>query len=106
MIAVIAKVRVKADQRAKFLRYLEDDVSGSLREESGCLRFDVLQDDANANCFHLYEVYRDRAAYDVHQAAPYFKRIFAEAADTFDGAPDVYMTTTLLPREPAHWAKR
>ena len=106
MIAVIATVRVKTDQRARFLEFLEDDVEGSLREEPGCVRFDVLEDDSTAGCFHIYEVYSGPEAYAAHVEAPYYKRFFAEAGDTLDGPPEVRMTKAVFPREASRWAKR
>src|SRR5262245_55141483 len=71
MLAVIAKVKVKLSEVERFSRFLEADVEGSLREP-GCLRFDVLRDESDPTVFYLYEVYRDRAAFDLHQKQPYF----------------------------------
>jgi autoinducer 2-degrading protein len=92
MLGVFAKVTVKTTEIERFLRYIEADVRGSLTE-AGCVRFDVLRDEATPNVFYLYEVYRDRAAYGVHSEAPYFKAFFAEAGDTLDGAPEVHMAS-------------
>lgn len=104
MLGVFAKVTVKPNEVERFLHHLEADASGSL-EESGCVRFDVLRDAANPNVFYLYEVYRDRDAYAVHQEAPYFKAFFAEAGDTLDGAPEVHMAEAVLPRQAGYWRK-
>lgn len=86
MLGVVAKVTVKTSELERFLRYLEADVRGSLTE-AGCVRFDVMRDHASPNVFHLFEVYRDRAAYAAHEDAPYFKEFFAKAGDTLDGPP-------------------
>jgi quinol monooxygenase YgiN len=40
------------------------------RKEPGSLRFDVLQEAAQANHFILIETWRDRAAYDTHLGTP------------------------------------
>lgn len=90
MLGVVAKVKVKPAEIDRFLHFIEADVRGSLTE-AGCVRFDVLRDEKNANVFYLYEVYADHAAYALHAEAPYFKAFFAEAGDTLDGAPEVYM---------------
>lgn len=105
MLAVIAKVTVKPDQVDRFWKYLEADADGSLRHEAGCLRFDILRDDANENVYFIYEVYRDAAAYAVHQEAPYFKAFFAEAGDTLACAPEVTTTHSMFPREEDSWSK-
>lgn len=38
------------------------------RKESGCLVFNVLQDEEHRNKFNVYEEFRDQAAFDNHQA--------------------------------------
>jgi (4S)-4-hydroxy-5-phosphonooxypentane-2,3-dione isomerase len=44
------------------------------RNEPGCLRFDIIQDREDPNCFRLYEIYRDDAALAVHRETAHFKR--------------------------------
>jgi autoinducer 2-degrading protein len=105
MLAVIAKVTVKIDLVPRFLQYLEADAEGSLGEP-GCLRFDILRDDKAPEVFWIYEVYRDQAAYAVHQKAPYFQAFFAEAGDTLAGPPEIFTTNTVFPKREAAWAKR
>lgn len=38
------------------------------RAEPGCLRFEVLRSQADPACFAVAETYRDRAAFEAHQA--------------------------------------
>ena len=45
MLAIWVKVRVKPDQKKRFLEAIEIDALGSERDEPGCLRFNVLQDE-------------------------------------------------------------
>ena len=49
-----------------------DDAKGSVENEPGCLRFDVIQDGADPNRIWLYEVYVDEAAFQEHLKAPHF----------------------------------
>jgi quinol monooxygenase YgiN len=42
-----------------------------LREEEGCLRFEVNQSRTDATVFILIEGFRDRAAFDVHAGMPH-----------------------------------
>lgn len=51
-----------------------DEVRGALDEhirltrlEEGCLRFDVLQDDADPLRFNVHEEFGDQRAFDAHQ---------------------------------------
>ena len=67
--------------RDKFLAAAEDDSTCSVRDEPGCLRFDVLQDNADPDHFFFYEVYRDEAAFQAHGQAPHFARWRAAAAE-------------------------
>src|SRR5579871_326546 len=44
MLAMWVKVRVKPQERERFLKAIEVDALGSERDEPGCFRFNVLQD--------------------------------------------------------------
>jgi len=104
MLALIAKVTVKPALVDRFWKYLEADAQGS-RAEAGCIRFDILRDEKASNVFYLYEVYRDHAAYAVHEAAPYFKAFFAEAGDTLAVAPEVQTAVVVSPTDEHYWAQ-
>ena len=72
MLAMWVKVRVKPDQRDRFLKAIEVDALGSEGDEPGCMRFNVLQDEQDQNVYYFYEVYRDQAALEAHRAAPHY----------------------------------
>ena len=72
MLAIWVKVKVKPDQKKRFLEAIEVDALGSERDEPGCLRFNVLQDDQDENTYYFYEVYKDQAALEAHRAAPHY----------------------------------
>jgi autoinducer 2-degrading protein len=78
-IALFVSLNVKPELRDQFLAAAEDDSTCSVRDEPGCLRFDVLQDANDANRFYFYEVYADDAAFSAHGQAPHFAR-WREAA--------------------------
>jgi autoinducer 2-degrading protein len=84
MLAMWVKVRIKPDQRERFLKAIEVDALGSERDEPGCLRFNVLQDAQDANVYYFYEVYRDEAALEAHRKTPHYA-VWRAAADTLDG---------------------
>src|SRR3981081_1418688 len=73
MLAVWVKVRIKPDQRQRFLDAIEVDALGSEKDEPGCLRFNVLQDANDENTYYFYEVYKDQAALEAHRAMPHYK---------------------------------
>ena len=70
MLAMWVKVRVKPEERERFLKAIEADALGSERDEPGCLRFNVLRDQQDPNVYYFFEVYRDEAALEAHRAAP------------------------------------
>jgi autoinducer 2-degrading protein len=74
MLALVVSLKILPGQRERFLAAAEDDATSSVRDEEGCLRFDVLHDEDDENHFIFYEVYRDEAAFQAHQAAPHFQR--------------------------------
>ena len=49
MLAMWVKVRVKPDERERFLKAIEVYALGSERDEPGCMRFNVLQDAQDQN---------------------------------------------------------
>jgi (4S)-4-hydroxy-5-phosphonooxypentane-2,3-dione isomerase len=104
MLAMWVKVRVKPQLRQRFLEAIEADALGSERDEPGCLRFNVLQDERDENVYYFYEVYEDQAALEAHRAMPHYA-VWRGAADTLDGATEATPCRTIFPRTGAYWAK-
>jgi autoinducer 2-degrading protein len=104
MLALWVKVRVKPEERERFLKAIEADAEGSERDEPGCLRFNVLQDEQDQNLYYFFEVYRDEAAFEAHRAAPHFA-VWRAALDTLDGTPQVARCHTVFPAAAGYWAR-
>lgn len=102
MYALIVTIKVKAEGRERFLAAIEDDAICSERDEPGCLRFNVLQDESDPNRIYLYEIYRDQAALEAHRKTPHFARFAAVVPETVEGQLEVRRTHTLFPREAAY----
>jgi (4S)-4-hydroxy-5-phosphonooxypentane-2,3-dione isomerase len=69
-------------QREHFVRLVTSNAQASLRDEPGCLRFDVLLPVSTGECdVLLYEIYRDRAAFDAHLASAHFLSFDAATRD-------------------------
>ncbi|MDH3452805.1 MAG: antibiotic biosynthesis monooxygenase [Gammaproteobacteria bacterium] len=49
----------------------------SLDAETDCLQFDVCRNPQREEEFFLYEIYRDRAAFDAHLDSPHYKHFDA-----------------------------
>ena len=74
MWVTIAPIQIKAEYKEQFIKEIVDDARGSVNDEPGCMRFDVIQDANDPNRIWLYEVYRDEAAAQAHTQAPHFKK--------------------------------
>ena len=106
MLVNLVRVRVKPQQRQRFLQAIAYDALGSERDEPGCLRFNVLQDKTDENVYYFYEVYRDEAALEAHRAAPHYAVWRDAAAEVLDGQPERMLCETVFPAEPGYWRKR
>jgi (4S)-4-hydroxy-5-phosphonooxypentane-2,3-dione isomerase len=102
MLAMIVKVRIKPEERERFLAGIEDDAICSERDEPGCLRFNVLQDRADENVYYFLEIYRDEAALAAHRETPHYARWMETRAATVESAERIE-TNTVIPRDPAYW---
>jgi autoinducer 2-degrading protein len=105
MIAIWVKVRVKPEQRQRFLEAIEADALGSERDEAGCLRFNVLQDERDPDVYYFYEVYADEAALERHRATPHYA-VWRGVADALDGPTEATRCRTVFPAAAGCWAKR
>ena len=72
MQALVVTIQIKPEHRDAFMEAMLGDARGSIENEPGCLRFDVIQDLEDPNRIHLYEVYRDEAAIEAHRQAPHY----------------------------------
>ena len=71
--AVWVQFDVKPGLLPAFLEAAQLDAQGSVGNEPGCHRFDILQDPDVANRVYFYEVYEDEAAFAAHREMPHFK---------------------------------
>ena len=99
MYAVVVPLKVKPEMREKFLAAAQDDSTCSVRDEPGCLRFDVVQDNTDPDKFFFYEVYKDEAAFKAHQQTPHYPR-WREAAGVCLVEPtQASRCTTVFPKD-------
>lgn len=77
MYLVAVTFQIAADRAADFAARVAQQATDSLTEE-GCQRFDVWQAPSDPAKVFLYEIYDDRAAFDVHLASDHFKAFDAE----------------------------
>jgi quinol monooxygenase YgiN len=78
MFVVVVEFTVRAEYIELFLTRVKQQAKDSLKLEVNCHVFDVCICFETKNRILLYEVYSDRAAFDVHLASAHF-RDFSEA---------------------------
>jgi quinol monooxygenase YgiN len=105
MIALVVTINIKPEHKKAFMESMLDDARGSNQDEPGCLRFDVLQDSEDPNRIHLYEVYRDQAAWDAHRRAPHYLKWRETVKDWFATENVRRVAAPVYPPEGA-WRKR
>ncbi|THV22880.1 putative quinol monooxygenase [Glycomyces paridis] len=84
---------VPAEHREDFIAAALEDARGSLADEPGCLRFEVVADSEDPSLIHLVEAYRDKAAVDDHVAGEHFQR-FIKAVSAYAEGPVSRFTGT------------
>ena len=87
MYVILAPVQITEGHREEFIEAMLEDARGSVNEEPGCIRFDVIQDGNVSNRLWLYEVYRDHAAFQAHLQAPHLIKFRETVKDWWDEAP-------------------
>ena len=60
MYAIFVTIKIKPGFAEQFKEASLGDAQGSVRDEPGCLRFDMHQSASDPNTFHLYEVYENQ----------------------------------------------
>ena len=77
---ILVDFRLKPGSRDAFRRLIDENARISVREEPGCRRFDVLEPLKEKDRVLLYEVYDDRAAFDLHLRSAHFASFNAASA--------------------------
>ena len=73
MYCIIVRTELIPGNRERFLAAMLDNARASVRDEPGCLVFDVIEDRETPDCFHLYEIYRDEQALAAHKETPHYR---------------------------------
>lgn len=99
MIAIFVTIQIKPGFADRFSEASLGDSQGSVRDESGCFRFDILRSDSDPNRFHLYEVYEDQAALEAHRTMPHYQKWRATVQPWFEGDIERVGMTTVFPSD-------
>jgi autoinducer 2-degrading protein len=100
VFTVIVTLTVKPDRLEEFVEGIGVNARASLRDEPGCLRFDVHRSIEDPHRFYLYEVYADEDAFYVaHRKAPHYAAWREVAARCIE--PGGHVNTFATPVFPA-----
>ena len=105
MLSIFVTIQINPEFTERFRKASLGDAQGSVKDEPGCYRFDILQDNADPNRFHLYEVYSDEVALEVHRNAPHYRKWRETVQDRFDGEPERILMSTIFPSDDG-WQKQ
>ncbi len=105
MFAVIVKVQVKPEHREEFIEAMLADGRGSVNNEPDCLLFNIVEDHADPNKLHLYEVYTSEQAFDVHKETPHFQTWLEATKDWLAAPLDISTGNHLFPAD-SMWQKQ
>ena len=73
MYVLWVTLQVQHEYRQEFLDAITANAAASVRDEPGCLGFDVIELDGGDNRFAFYEKYTDADAFHTgHKSAPHF----------------------------------
>jgi autoinducer 2-degrading protein len=98
VFAIFVSVKIKPEKRDQFLAAIEDDSICSVRDEPGCVRFEVLQDKSDPDRYYFYEVYKDEAALEAHRQFPHYSRWSAASKECLAEPTSAIRTETVFPR--------
>lgn len=99
MLAIFVTIKVKPGKMEEFVEASLGDARGSVGDEPGCYRFDVLQDPSDPNTAYLYEIYADDAARESHRTMAHYLKWRESVADLVDGDYEVVEMTTTYPSD-------
>ena len=99
MYVLVVTMHAKPEKREEFIKAISEDAHASRTTEPGCVRFEVMKDNEDANAFHLTEVYRDEAAFQAHTETPHLKK-WREVSPNLLAKPSVaHRCTSVFPPE-------
>lgn len=99
MLTLFVELPVKSDRIDDFLRAMEENARSSVRDEPGCLRFDVSRDREDPSKVYLYEVYVDAAALDAHRTMPHYLKWRDTVKDWYTGELTRRLADTVVPTD-------
>jgi quinol monooxygenase YgiN len=93
-VRVVARLVAKPDQVEAF-KALMSGIVDPTRKESGCIRYELLQNQSDPTDFTFVEEWASAAALDEHMKTPHITGALGKAGAMLGGAPDIRMYKTV-----------
>lgn len=101
MLVLQVSFRIQPDRLQDFITAIGKNATAAVRDEPGCRRFDVIQDNEDPSRISLYEVYDNEAALDAHRRAPHYLK-WRELTQSWHAEPAVrHLGRNLYPSDAA-----
>jgi quinol monooxygenase YgiN len=81
LFVVVVEFQLKQGTRSQFRGLIDANADASVRNEPGCLQFDVLEPEGEGDRVLLYEIYSDKAAFEAHLQTEHF-HVFNRASES------------------------
>jgi autoinducer 2-degrading protein len=81
LYVITVEFTLKPGMMADFRRLIDQNALDSCRDEPGCQRFDVLAPLTQDDRIFLYEIYDNRAAFEMHIKTSHFDLFNRKSAD-------------------------
>jgi autoinducer 2-degrading protein len=81
LYVITVEFTLKPGTMVDFRRLIDQNAIDSCRDEPGCQRFDVLVPFGQDDRIFLYEIYDNRAAFEMHLKTPHFDLFNRKSAD-------------------------
>ncbi len=102
MNILMVRIKVKPERLDDFIAEMIGDAKGSVMNEPGCRRFDIVQDVDDPTSLALCEVYNDADAIDDHRTRPHYIK-WREATADWHESIEVSQCKPVFPRGDANW---
>jgi len=96
MYCIIVKTQLKPGTRKAFLSAMLINAEASVRDETGCIAFDVLESRDEPDTFYLYELYVSANALAAHKETLHFREAHALVSDLIAEQSVVHADVTAL----------
>ena len=97
MYILMVRIKVKEDKIQEFIESSIGDAEGSVMNEPGCRRFDIIQDNSDPTNFAFCEIYNSKLDFEAHTTYPHFEKWRDATKDMLDGDPEVSFCKPVFP---------